>query len=128
MSPCLPATHRAVGDAVVVCVVVAGVANVIPVGVFLAGVGGDDAVVLAAPTIAAAQVEVCPSVQVTIGAAGLAVAGPPNLTLKHKHCDDAHTHNSRLAMEDAKNKIIPSSLLTSFLFLPYPPHIIHYIF
>lgn len=128
MSPCLPATHRAVGDAIVVSVVVAGVANVVPVGVFLAGVGGNDAVVLAAPTIAAAQVEVWPSVQVTIGAAGLAVTGPPNLTLKDKHCDDAHTHTTRLVMQDVKNEINPSSLLTSLLFLPYPPLIIYYIF
>lgn len=75
-------THRTVGNAVVVSVVIASVTDVVVIGVFLAGVGRLDAVILATAGILATQVVVRPAVQVAVWSTGLPVAGPAHLTLR----------------------------------------------
>lgn len=78
-------THRTVGNAVVISIVVTSVTNVIVIGVLLAGVGCLDAVILATTAILATQVVVRPTVQVAVRSAGLPVAGPAHLALR-RHC------------------------------------------
>ena len=72
---------RCVGNPVIVSILVASVPNAVHVGVLLSRVGRVWAVVPATLDILTREVSVRPPIQVPVGAADLAVAGPAHLTL-----------------------------------------------